>query len=76
MVLGYLALWTQSLWYPILLHLLNNGVTVLVYYGVAKSGSGMNPEEVGNLSNPVYMVLSVLATSMVLYAFWKRRIKF
>ncbi len=76
MVLGYLTLWTQSLWYPILLHLLNNGVTVLVYYGVAKSGSGMNPEEVGNLSNPVYMVLSVLATSMVLYAFWKRRIKF
>jgi len=74
-VLGYLAFWTQNLWYPILLHLLNNAITVVIYFWVARSGSDINPEEIGNMSNPSYVLLSILATSMLLHWFWKRRTK-
>lgn len=30
-LLGYLFLWSQSLWLPILIHFVNNGITVLIY---------------------------------------------
>jgi len=39
--LGYLMLWTCSIWLPVFAHFLHNGITILLVFFVGKSG---NPE--------------------------------
>ena len=45
LVLGYTYHYTKSLWYPILLHLFNNGLQVLALYFSGESIKDMDPTE-------------------------------
>ena len=45
LVLGYAYYYTKSLWYPILLHLFNNGLQVLALYFSGESIKDMDPTE-------------------------------
>ena len=39
---GYVFVWTGSLWVPIVMHFVNNGMAVLVYYILSLQGVAMN----------------------------------
>jgi membrane protease YdiL (CAAX protease family) len=43
--LGYVYLWTGNLWVPVLAHLLNNGLQVIVQYVTKTDVAGINPED-------------------------------
>lgn len=42
-ILGYLYLWTKSIWVPIFIHFLNNGIQVIVLYATGADLSAEDP---------------------------------
>ncbi len=69
MFLGYFYFYTSSLWVPILMHFLNNGTAVVVYYLHHNGFIEVEMENFGAVQNQLYTVLSVLmVTGLILYA--------
>ncbi len=63
-LLGYLKEWTGSLWYPVIVHFINNAsVVVVTYYIDAPEG-----QEYNSMLAPV---VSVVATTSLLFVIWK-----
>ncbi|MBN3035502.1 MAG: CPBP family intramembrane metalloprotease [Bacteroidales bacterium] len=56
---GYLLVWTGSLWIPVLLHALFNGVTVVVYFMAGRNWISSDPETFGSSSDPWILTASV-----------------
>lgn len=61
MILGYTYYFTQSIWSSILLHFINNAVTVSIFFYVNKNNLGVNPEDVGTIDNLYLVVISIFA---------------
>jgi len=74
-VLGYLFYWTNNLWYPIILHFINNAFSVSVYF--LKNRGVFNMESVENrLSESIVVVIfSTILLAALLYAIQKQRNK-
>jgi membrane protease YdiL (CAAX protease family) len=72
MVLGYIFVWTRSIWMPILAHLVNNAFAVIYYYMMFNGYVGGEMEHVGKPGYaPIYGFLSTLITGVLLYVVWK-----
>lgn len=73
-VLGYLYVWTHSLWTPILFHFLNNGVAVLFAYLIGREIIPAEAETIGSGTTPVYYVwLSAFLSAWFMYLIYKSR---
>ena len=71
-LLGYIALWSGSLWYAIAAHFTNNALAVLGYFAYQHNWITMNPDEWGTGDNSVFWTLISLILSIVcIYAFNK-----
>ncbi|MEM9982062.1 MAG: CPBP family intramembrane glutamic endopeptidase [Bacteroidota bacterium] len=68
---GYLYLWTQNLWYPIVAHFINNGATLLALYLYQQGTTSINLEEPSQVSW-WGAVLSLLLTGVLVFLFEKR----
>jgi hypothetical protein len=67
-VLGYLYVWSGSLWVSMLFHFLNNGLAVLFSYLIGKGIISKTAETVGAGDTPVLVViLSVVLSAGLLY---------
>ncbi len=69
-VLGYLYLWSGSLWLSILFHFFNNGMAVLFSYLISNDKISKNAETIGSGDSPIYLVvvstvLSILLMSVI-----------
>jgi len=56
-VLGYLYIWSGSLWLPMLFHFLNNGMAVLFAYLIGKGIITEQAETIGAGETPMYYIL-------------------
>lgn len=75
-VLGYLYVWSGSLWLPIFFHFMNNGMAVLVAYLIGKGMVSDEAETVGAGDTPFYYVAMSLAVSLtILYFIYRNRLK-
>jgi membrane protease YdiL (CAAX protease family) len=71
-LLGYIALWSGSLWYAIAAHFTNNALAVLGYFAYQHNWIATNPDEWGTGDNSVFWTLISLILSIVcIYAFNK-----
>ncbi len=68
-VLGYLYIWSGSLWLPILLHFLNNGLSVLFSYLVGKGMISDAAETIGTGETPMIYVITSFVISIGLMLF-------
>jgi membrane protease YdiL (CAAX protease family) len=66
MVLGYMFVWTNNLWYAILAHLLNNGLQVVALYLYQKKTISYNIETSAS-PEPLYVLGS---TALMFYVLW------
>jgi len=72
LVLGYLFVFTQNLWIPILMHFINNGSSVLLYY-LHNTGYIRTPaEDFGTTQNTVYIIGSGLMTLWLMVMLYQR----
>ena len=68
MILGYLFVWTRSLWMPILAHFINNALAVLYYYLFYNGMTGTGMENIGTPEYfPLYGMVSILSTGVILW---------
>ena len=69
---GYLFVWSDSLWLPIIGHFLNNATAVITAYVYQQQGMGLeNLDEAQAGSWPAYLI-SFAATAIVLWYFYAR----
>ncbi len=71
-LLGYLFLWTKSLWYPILAHFVNNAIAVIFYhyYYQEKLGNGM--ETIGTPDANIFIAIySIIGVGLIFYSIKK-----
>jgi len=73
MILGYFFYWSGSIWVPVLVHFINNGAVVLVYYLAETEKTHMNPEDFGNTSSIYLLVINSVLLIAGFYWFSKKR---
>ena len=70
---GYVFVWSGSLWVPITMHFVNNGLAVLVYYLMGESENTNNIADTLGAGDTWYLgVVSILITSLGLLIFYRR----
>ena len=70
---GYVFVWSGSLWVPITMHFVNNGLAVLVYYLMRESENTKNIADTLGAGDTWYLgVVSILITSLGLLIFYRR----
>jgi membrane protease YdiL (CAAX protease family) len=68
MVLGYMFVWTKSLWIPIIAHFVNNALAVIYYYAIYNGKIGDGIEHIGQPDNaPVYALLSMVIVIILMF---------
>jgi len=68
MVLGYIFVWTRSLWMPIIAHFVNNAFAVVYYYFMYNGSLGDRLENMGKPYNdPAYAFLSAVIILILLF---------
>lgn len=68
---GYLLFWTRTIWIPILAHFVNNATVVIYSFILQKQGKSLDTLSDHQFINPIWYILSFLATTALLYYFWK-----
>lgn len=74
-VLGYLFVWTGSLWIPIITHFLNNGLAVVLMYLYNKGSIASNPEEFGSTGEWALILLSLAVFAGIMYWIYRNENK-
>ena len=70
--LGYLLVWSGSLWLPVLAHFINNGAAVVLSFLQQQNKISFDPETVGTSSDEKTMLLSSIAiTFFLIYLVFK-----
>ena len=63
--LGYIFVWTGSIWVPVLVHFFNNGIAVVAAWLYARGTISTDIDSLGNTDQP-YMIISSLIMVLVL----------
>ncbi|HEY0771604.1 MAG TPA: CPBP family intramembrane glutamic endopeptidase [Sphingobacteriaceae bacterium] len=65
---GYLLIWTGNIWYPIIAHFVNNGVTVIAAYVYQRQGKSLDEFETATQAGwPVYLGSAVILTGLLMF---------
>jgi membrane protease YdiL (CAAX protease family) len=70
-IFGYLYVWSGNLWYPIIAHMTNNGISVLVVYLVNIGMIDMDIDETESI--PMYVTLIGLVLFLALMFLFKKQ---
>ena len=68
MLLGYMFYFSGSIWIPMLLHFLNNGTVVLIYFLNNKGITNIDVDTFGQTSIPVLIVSIVVMIALFLFS--------
>jgi len=71
-MLGYLFLWSGSLWLPILAHFINNGAAVIASYMYKHDTLSVNPDTIGTENDFTAVLVSAVLTAGLLWMVWRR----
>lgn len=70
--LGYLFVWSKSIWVPISVHFANNGVAVFYEFLKNNNMTSFNFEEITKSDNfAIYTILSILITSLICFFIYR-----
>lgn len=75
-LLGYVFYWSGSLWAPILLHFLNNGMTVFTYFLVGRGIVSDDPATMGSIDTTSILLVNILIFLGVMYWFYRNKVTF
>ena len=67
---GYMLVWTGSLWVPMLMHFVNNGMAVLLYFLANRAGWDMDKVDAIGTNDTLWVgIVSLVLTVVGIYAF-------
>ena len=65
--MGYLLVWSGSLWLPMFAHFVNNTIGVILYYMFYNGSIEQNPESLGYETSLIPVVLSIIIIGLLMY---------
>jgi membrane protease YdiL (CAAX protease family) len=72
-LLGYMLVWSGSLWLPILAHFFNNASAVIAIFLYNRGSISMDPDKIGiEESDTGYLIAGTVIFLSLLYVFYKR----
>ncbi len=66
LVLGYLFVWTRSIWVPVIVHFFNNGIAVYAGWLFARGEIASSADSFGDTVNPYFIAGSFMLTLLFL----------
>lgn len=73
--LGYLFVWTRSIWVPVIVHFFNNGIAIVAAWLYARGSIQTSADSLGDMPEPWIIILSFVITVMILWMIWHGRDK-
>jgi hypothetical protein len=73
--LGYLLVWSGSLWLPMLAHFVNNASAIIFTYLFKEEKMKMDPDKIGTESDYTSVLISVFLTAVLLFVIYGREKK-
>lgn len=70
-VMGYMLVWSGTLWLPIIAHFVNNTAGVIMYFLFYNNMVTLNPDDLGYSTEILPIVISICCVSGFLYLFKK-----
>jgi membrane protease YdiL (CAAX protease family) len=71
-VMGYLFVWSRSLWVPILAHFVNNGFAVVLSWLMARKSIEADSDKVGAQEGEmVFTIVSITIFFVLMFTIWK-----
>lgn len=70
MFLGYLFVWTRSIWAPVLVHFFNNGLAVFAAWIYARGGIDTDVDSFGAVDQPIVILSSFLMVTFMTAVIW------
>ncbi len=71
-MLGYMLVWSGSLWLPILGHFINNAAAVVFYYLFQHGYTTIDPDAIGTGSDFVSVAVSMVLTAILFVTLYRR----
>ncbi len=72
--LAYLMIWSKSIWLPIVIHFINNGLAVVAFYFQEKNMIGNKLETIGTSKDMLfYTFISIIIVSGLLYFLYRKK---
>ncbi len=75
LILGYAFYYGKSIWYPMIAHLVNNGLGVMFYYYYLKDQANESIEDIGTMEMMPYMALLSLIVVAALFYIWIKMVR-
>lgn len=72
LILGYLYVFTQNLWIPIIMHFVNNASSVLLFYLHENGVIGVSMDKFGTTDNVVYIIGSGMMVVWLMIMLYQR----
>lgn len=66
-VLGYLFVWTRSIWVPMLVHFINNGIAVVGAWYFARGKIDQDIESIGEVDQAVIIIFSFIVVVAMMF---------
>ena len=73
--LGYLLVWSGSLWLPMLAHFVNNALAVVFYFLFHNNYISLNPDEIGVNESFLIIIVNIFALIAIIFFQKKQKIK-
>jgi membrane protease YdiL (CAAX protease family) len=71
---GYIFIWSGSLWLPIMLHFIFNGISVVAAYLYNIGKIGTDIDSFGQTENDIVVIVSLLASLLLMFILYKLRV--
>ncbi len=72
-IFGYIFVWSGSLWVPMILHFIFNGMTVVASYLFNVGVISVDPDSLGSSSNIILISFSFLISFTLMFLFYQKR---
>jgi membrane protease YdiL (CAAX protease family) len=72
-MLGYMLVWSKSLWLPIIAHFVNNSGAVIFTYLFQQGATAIDPDKIGTESDWSGVGMSMVITLVLIFMLYKRR---
>lgn len=70
LLLGYLFVWTRSIWVPVIVHFFNNGLAVFAAWLYARGGSSTDMDSFGEVDQPMIIIASFTLVMIITSLIW------
>lgn len=72
-IFGYVFIWSGSLWVPIILHFIFNGITVVAFYLNNIGTLNIDPDTLGTSSNFIVILISLITSMVFMYLLYQKK---